>query len=170
MLYYFQKRSCCAAHFIARKLWIAILFLLDPSTPPLIGSRTHAWRFRQLQRPTPSQANMPRQCKVPPLYLEGENGREREREEERERERERKRETASGVVLPESRKREPLERVCALLAERQGQHLAVAVVYVPYSPDSGPVHRRPYVGVSRPRSWSHLLVLGAISWAFIAKY
>ena len=32
------------------------------------------------------------------------------------------------------------------------------------------LHRRPYVGVSRPRSWSHLLVLGAISWAFIAKY
>ena len=28
----------------------------------------------------------------------------------------------------------------------------------------------PYVGVSRPRSWSHLPILGAISWAFIAKY
>ena len=31
-------------------------------------------------------------------------------------------------------------------------------------------HKRPYVGASRPRSWSHLPVLGAISWAFIAKY
>ena len=31
-------------------------------------------------------------------------------------------------------------------------------------------HKRPYVGASRPRSWSHLSVLGAISWAFIAKY
>jgi len=30
-------------------------------------------------------------------------------------------------------------------------------------------HGRPYVGASRPRSWSHLLVLGAISWVFIAK-
>ena len=30
-------------------------------------------------------------------------------------------------------------------------------------------HKGPYVGVSRPRSWSHLPVLGAISWAFIAK-
>ena len=29
-------------------------------------------------------------------------------------------------------------------------------------------HRRPYVGASRPRYWSHLPVLGAISWAFIA--
>ena len=32
------------------------------------------------------------------------------------------------------------------------------------------VHKGPYVGVSRPRCWSHLPVLGAISWAFIAKY
>ena len=32
------------------------------------------------------------------------------------------------------------------------------------------LHANPYVGVSRPRSWSHLPVLGAISWAFIAKY
>ena len=31
-------------------------------------------------------------------------------------------------------------------------------------------HANPYVGVSRPRSWSHLPVLGAISWACIAKY
>ena len=30
-------------------------------------------------------------------------------------------------------------------------------------------HKGPYVGVSRPRSWSHLPVLGAISWAFISK-
>ena len=30
-------------------------------------------------------------------------------------------------------------------------------------------HRRPYVGVSHARSWSRLLVLGAILWAFIAK-
>ena len=30
-------------------------------------------------------------------------------------------------------------------------------------------HKGPYVGASRLRSWSHLLVLGAISWAFIAK-
>ena len=30
-------------------------------------------------------------------------------------------------------------------------------------------HKGPYVGVSRLRSWSHLFVLGAISWAFIAK-
>ena len=29
--------------------------------------------------------------------------------------------------------------------------------------------RRPFVGVSRARSWSRLLVLGAILWAFIAK-
>ena len=34
---------------------------------------------------------------------------------------------------------------------------------------NGPHHRRPFVVVSRPRSWSHLLVLGAISWAFIVK-
>ena len=33
----------------------------------------------------------------------------------------------------------------------------------------GYTHAKPYVGVSRPRSWSHLLVLGAISWAFISK-
>ena len=31
-------------------------------------------------------------------------------------------------------------------------------------------HANPYVGVSRVRSWSRLFVLGAISWAFIAKY
>ena len=30
-------------------------------------------------------------------------------------------------------------------------------------------HRRPYVGASHARSWSHLLVHGAILWAFIAK-
>jgi hypothetical protein len=30
-------------------------------------------------------------------------------------------------------------------------------------------HKGPYVGVSRPRSWSHLPVLGAIPWAFISK-
>jgi len=30
-------------------------------------------------------------------------------------------------------------------------------------------HRRPFVGVFHARSWSRLLVLGAISWAFIAK-
>ena len=30
-------------------------------------------------------------------------------------------------------------------------------------------HRRPFVGVSNARSWSRLLVLGAILWAFIAK-
>ena len=30
-------------------------------------------------------------------------------------------------------------------------------------------HRRPYVGVSHARSWSRLLVIGAILWAFIAK-
>jgi len=33
-----------------------------------------------------------------------------------------------------------------------------------------PNHANPYVGASRPRSWSHLPVLGAISWAFIATY
>ena len=32
------------------------------------------------------------------------------------------------------------------------------------------VHANPSVGVSRVRSWSRLFVLGAISWAFIAKY
>ena len=31
------------------------------------------------------------------------------------------------------------------------------------------VHKRPYVGASHARSWSPLLVLGAILWAFIAK-
>ena len=30
-------------------------------------------------------------------------------------------------------------------------------------------HKRPYVGVSQVRSWSHWFVLGAILWAFIAK-
>ena len=30
-------------------------------------------------------------------------------------------------------------------------------------------HKRPYVGASHARSWSPLLVLGAILWAFIAK-
>jgi hypothetical protein len=34
---------------------------------------------------------------------------------------------------------------------------------------SGLHRRRPFVGVSHARSWSRLLVLGAISWAFIAK-
>jgi len=36
--------------------------------------------------------------------------------------------------------------------------------------DKGSIHKRPYVGASRPGSWSHLPVAGAISWAFIAKY
>ena len=31
-------------------------------------------------------------------------------------------------------------------------------------------HKGPYVGVSRVRSWSRVFVLGAILWAFIAKY
>ena len=30
-------------------------------------------------------------------------------------------------------------------------------------------HKRPYVGASQARSWSPLLVLGAILWVFIAK-
>ena len=30
-------------------------------------------------------------------------------------------------------------------------------------------HKRPYVGVSQFRSWSHWFVLGAITWVFIAK-
>ena len=32
-----------------------------------------------------------------------------------------------------------------------------------------PFHRRPYVGASHARSWSPLLVLAAILWAFVAK-
>ena len=37
--------------------------------------------------------------------------------------------------------------------------------------DTGQIsfHRRPYVGASHARSWSPLLVLGAILWVFIAK-
>jgi len=31
------------------------------------------------------------------------------------------------------------------------------------------IHARPFVGVSPCRSWSHLVVLGAILWACIAK-
>ena len=31
------------------------------------------------------------------------------------------------------------------------------------------VHKRPYVGVSHARSWSPLLVLGAILWALIVE-
>ena len=31
------------------------------------------------------------------------------------------------------------------------------------------IHKRPFVGASRARSWSRLPVLGAILWAFMAK-
>ena len=85
---------------------------------------------------------------------------------------------------------------CGFLLESQGQKLALNVLSiiqtvrqlvsqsvrqsvsqsviptVSQSPACLPFcinHKRPYVVVSQARSWSPWLVLGAISWAFIAK-
>ena len=54
---------------------------------------------------------------------------------------------------------------------RQGQNLALTGLCVPSSLVSGcqHSHRRPFVGASRPRSWSRFLFLGAILWGIVVK-
>ena len=62
------------------------------------------------------------------------------------------------------------QTVCsrALFEISVGCNDVIALQGMSYTSSRGS-HKRPYVGVSQVRSWSHWFVLGAILWAFIAK-
>ena len=65
-------------------------------------------------------------------------------------------------------RRQPRRKGCVISRQARGFLTPLASTISDF--DQIGLHKRPCVGASRPRSWSHLPGLGAISWAFIAKY